>query len=428
MTRDGVPPIPAGTDPTPATPGAPSGSPSLPRSSERSGLFAEPSEKVIDAQEDLVIAERRVKKRTLDLQLEEIEDHFRERDARAEQAETKRQEALEAQCAAAKHREWVDAWTQTGLAQLPWDFPVEKRSAVIEQLRSKLMSCDAGQSDVITTHLIKSVVAGFTRPWERRREIERIVERTIPSQLRVDPNLKLGALEAAWEAVTRIGVDSSDRMIEGAIERACSPFVLQRQYNEECNRLMNGLWSELPGGTSREIEQAKDAVREAFSGVKAGTPVRKLEQLRDQALASFKNAITSRVDHENRTRLLGETIGLSYRLPKTEVEEAVHEARNALSQLPTGTPQSELQQARDVVFERHKKKHALIEHAAGGALREYIRKLETNWDFDKSTTALQSELAEAVRYELTEEIDGTESQEQANRLMRRIVREELDIG
>src|ERR1051326_704928 len=117
MTREGVPPIPAGTDHEPAASGN-SSSPT--RSSERSGLFADASEKVIEAQEDLVIAERRVKKRNLELQLEEIEDRFRERDAQAEQIRLEQETAEEARRSAAEHTDWIDQWTRAGLEQLPW--------------------------------------------------------------------------------------------------------------------------------------------------------------------------------------------------------------------------------------------------------------------------------------------------------------------
>jgi len=425
MARDGVPPIPAGTDHGRTAPGSP---PSPPRSSERSGLFAEASEKVIEAQEDVVIAERRVKKRSLDLQLEEIEDRFREREAKAEEAEAKRQEAEEASRSEVEHRKWVDKWTQTGLAQLPWDYPTERRSEVIEKLRSKLTSGNAGQSDVLTWQVVKSIVAGFTRPWERAQDVERLVERSIPFELRSDLDLEQAAHEAAWKEIQRLGIDCNDRMLEGAVEQACKPLILQRRYRETCNRLVGGVWGELPSAMSREIELAKHAVMEVLSTAETGTPPHKLEQMRDEALAPFKNVIRSRQDQETRERLLSNTLALCYGIPGAEVEHALREVRDAFRQLTNGTTEAELRKVRDAVFARYKRKHSLIDNAAGNELGTCIRKLEEQWEFDKSTWTLQFELADVVRRGLTEQLDGTEPEEQVNKLMRQIVRQELDIG
>ena len=114
-------------------------------------------------------------------------------------------------------------------------------------------------------------------------------------------------------------------------------------------------------------------------------------------------------------------------VPRGEVKKAVQEAQAALGPFPTGTAEHKLREVRDKIFERYRQKQVRIDEAVGNALRRYIQELSEEWELDKSTWVLQSELSEAVRRELAEELDGTETQEDVNELMQQIVQEALGV-
>jgi len=60
-------------------------------------------------------------------------------------------------------------------------------------------------------------------------------------------------------------------------------------------------------------------------------------------------------------------------------------------------------------------------------IRPYLDKLTANWEFDKSTFTLARELEDPIRALLEEELNGRETEDQIVSIVRRGVREELDI-
>src|SRR6185369_14241623 len=81
LQREGVPPIPQRLS------NQEEEAPRVPTLQERrtrvpEGLYAEPSDGVIDAAEEVAITENRLRKRRLERELEEEEDFFRERHMR----------------------------------------------------------------------------------------------------------------------------------------------------------------------------------------------------------------------------------------------------------------------------------------------------------------------------------------------------------
>ena len=89
------------------------------------GLYAEPSDDVITAAEEVKIVENRLKRRRLEREEEEVEDWFRERQQRqAAEQSAERQRAQTAQ-ATQQRRQWIDGWVQHALDSLPRDVPRE---------------------------------------------------------------------------------------------------------------------------------------------------------------------------------------------------------------------------------------------------------------------------------------------------------------
>jgi hypothetical protein len=56
-----------------------------------------------------------------------------------------------------------------------------------------------------------------------------------------------------------------------------------------------------------------------------------------------------------------------------------------------------------------------------------VRILERDWEFDAGTWTLELELKPVVREQLEAELQGDEPLEQVRKLVRRLVRQELDI-
>jgi hypothetical protein len=58
----------------------------------------------------------------------------------------------------------------------------------------------------------------------------------------------------------------------------------------------------------------------------------------------------------------------------------------------------------------------------------YIQRLEKDYKFDKGAYSLEGEIREPVRKALWEELTGKETAEQVAGIVRRLVRDELEIG
>jgi hypothetical protein len=120
-------------------------------------------------------------------------------------------------------------------------------------------------------------------------------------------------------------------------------------------------------------------------------------------------------------------------MSQEEKAEALAEARQEIAKLPAGTPECEIEKARDGVIaeynEEHERKEAkerLVE-AGLGEIYGYVQRLEQEWRFDKSTWSLSEELKPAIREALEEELEGDEPREEVVKRVRCLVRQELDL-
>ena len=148
LKKEGVPPIPQDLedleDDEPEEESPPDHYPAVPE-----GLYAEPSDEVITAAEEVKIVENRLKRRRLEREEEEVEDWFRERQQRqAAQHAAERQKAQTAQ-AAQQRRQWMDGWVQHALNSLPRDVPREIELDVHENVQQALANLQASQPESI---------------------------------------------------------------------------------------------------------------------------------------------------------------------------------------------------------------------------------------------------------------------------------------
>jgi sulfur transfer protein SufE len=199
--------------------------------------------------------------------------------------------------------------------------------------------------------------------------------------------------------------------------------------------MVDECWTQIRDANREEREDAKDAVRQALEQLPGGTSDRELQRARDTALQPIKERIAARQDSEMRDQIASRlTSGLSWGMPEKLQEAAAEELREAIEEVPPGTPRAKLEEVRDQIatrfnkiYERRQRKQSLVDEAMSQVWM-YIRTLEKTWDFEgKSAFALEREIQEAVREALMEELTGKETKEQVLGIMHRIVREELNV-
>jgi hypothetical protein len=200
----------------------------------------------------------------------------------------------------------------------------------------------------------------------------------------------------------------------------------------------------LPAGLTDEVQDLTiRAVAEELAKLPLGTPRQEVERMREMVLEPLRaevaqQAAAERQKQQDRAARAGilswAPLYLPWGLPPEQKEQALAAITKAIAETPEGTPQGELEQARDqalqpfvTAHERQKRKTQLIEDG----LRElfpYLLKLECDWDFEgKPAQRLELEIREPIRKQLEKELTGDESAEQAAKLVHRLVRERLGI-
>jgi len=289
LQRDGVPEIPANTgeaqSPLPR-PKSPSGHPAL---------FAEPSEQVIEAAEEVVVLENEVKALGLRRQKEEVLDWFRgrERDeaeqlAAQEQAELDRKEAerrRQAREDAEREREeWLESWERYALGCLPSDAPPEVKLELHQAVRERLQRLQPIPESDVTYKLVDALTAKALAPWRKRKEVERVIEDAVnrlPSGARsyFKPTAwQIKATQGARQAIRQVDQDASLPEIEAAARRAVEVTAaefeaLQAAAADAEMRESITRWAPMPSGQSDSAkEAATKGIREALAALPVSIP------------------------------------------------------------------------------------------------------------------------------------------------------------
>jgi hypothetical protein len=268
------------------------------------GLYANPSDSVIEAAEEVKIVESRLRKRRLEREAEEIEDWFRDRQRQQAEEEAAQQERAEATRATQRRREWMQEWARHALDSLPYGVPRDTALEVHASVEQALRGCDAGQSDALTRRLVSAAVAKALWPWERRKEIERAIEAAmnrLPFNVRYGQEcaaLKQRAWEAAAAALGRVRAEAGYAEMESATIQAVQPVIREHEHAETCRRIVARIF--LFGATMEEREEAIEAVRNALDALPVGTPERQLERTKETAMAPFEAQIRRRKEAAER--------------------------------------------------------------------------------------------------------------------------------
>ena len=437
LKREGIPPIPTTAEPEHHNP-QPAGRNT---NGHRSEELAEEDPEVVESAAAVKVKENRVKNRKLDRDLEETEDWFRERDEREAEREAAQeaaeQEGQERAEAAERRRQWLERWTEHALDAVPYGAPRAIRLDVAEAVRSVLETRDPNEPRVITERLVEGAVARACAGWQREKETEKAIEEacsTLPWDMKYGDEWKHRTRQASREEISRLRDGASYAEKYAAATASLKPLVAEYEHQKRCNEAIEGVWRLLPGGNYDEWEQGKEALREALPALPIGVSQRQIEAACDKALESIRAAIADRKDQEMRADVIKQASwSLPFGISDDTKQEALDAIREAIEELPPGTPRAELEEARDEIVgeckrdhEREKNKQRLIADGLRG-IWPYLQKLERDYKFDEGLFTLDRELQQDLRPVLEDELEGDESPEQVAGLVRRLVREELEL-
>lgn len=419
------------------------------------GLVGPPSQAVVSATEGVVITENLVKTRKLERELEETEDWFREREQqeveRQAEQEAAEQERLRQERAEREHERYLVRWERYALNSLPYDTPPEVRLAVHEAVRTRLANLNPAPAEDVTRRLVDAEVQKALKVWERAKQAERVIENAVYRYLPWDAKnigqpsqWQIKATQNARQVIRQLDKDASLAEIDAAARRAvelvAKEYEARKAAGEDAEMRQRVIrWTSLPSGlTDQGRELATQAIAEAIATMPLGTPRHKLEQVRDEALAPFKQAVAreqQRCQDQTVRQAVRGSVSLPWDFPAGQKQEALAAVSKAISELPEGTPQRKLEEARDQAIQplldahaRQKRKAKLIEEG----LREilgYVLKLEPDWDFEgKTARMLEQEITGPIRKRLEAELTGDEPADQVEKRVRQLVRKELNIA
>ena len=427
-------------------------SPATPNAGNR--LLAEPSPEMIGAVEDAEIEEaaargeeaavRKKESTVRKLRLEFEEQQARDRLAARAQEERVRiateQAAAREREELARHIAWVEEWAERALRRMPRDVPGSLRLALHNAVVSRLTDIPRTQSHTLTQRLIDAEIDWALAPWTHQRTIDAAVETVcsqVPYELRCSPQSatwKNRVMQAARKEIESLGNVPRWQM-EAAGTAAAKPIVAEFEHGQLCAKLARTL----PAGlTAEEQAEARERIQEALSRLPMHTSPLRLEQARDAELPPFYQVLKKR-EHDRLCEnvLQWASFKLPYGLSSSDSKGALDEMRMAVTKLPIGTPQREMEAARDRVVDRIKKEHERQERIAtliAGGLREvhpYVQRLvdsgRVELERGETVYSVAESFKEAVRQGLKEDLNGTESAEDVKRFAQKTVREELDM-
>jgi excisionase family DNA binding protein len=441
LKHDGIPVMPT---PMPAD----SSIARAPRSSAVA-LLADPSEATITAADEVARLESEVAAVGLKRQLEEGRDWFRERENRAAEEQVRLdEEEWERERKASEEqqrRSWHDKWLQYGLDRKPWDAPQDSLLEIQGEVEKALSKLHPTHPDQITRRLIDAAVERALATWTKRKETERAVQTgctRLPWAMVWSTDGAIRKREAeriAWEAVRKLGEEASYSAMENAIDRALQPMITEFEHQQKLDLFANTATLSLRGATREELADAKEAVLEALGTLPAGATERQIQQAGERALISIRTTLSGRQDQAMRAEVLRSAkfrIGYSS-VPLRSEAKAMEIIQRTLDGLPQGTLERDVQAAVNGVIARfaesqrrkeqsEQQRRALIDRGLQ-EISPYLTELAEEWQFDESLYGLALRLRDPIRASLDGELDGTESPEDVIRIVRQLVREEVDI-
>lgn len=285
LIREGPPPM---ARPLPGAKGKP---PTPGTGTTPPGLLAPPSPNLVQGAEQVALLDYEVRRLRLERRRDNELDHIRRREDRLRQEHRQREKAALAQQEAMEAEQqrvgWLRGWEEYALSTLPSCSEPESRLDVHREVRGQFADIDPIPSDAVCRELVRAIVEKATRRERYRKESQDSVRRVMA--------------DLPW--------DIQHRPEYG-------------QVKSEALTLMSDAVARLPLDATLEVKEA--------AALKAAGPVL-LQYHHHQACRALVKSLPSMLPQAN----------------SDELEAARRTLTAALEQLPVGTPQSKLEQARD---------------------------------------------------------------------------------
>lgn len=306
LKREGLPPIPQPAEDAAGGAIAPAIEPAAltrrPRPIENPAPPPAESDSVRDERDDLTIAETQLKRRRVDLEREEVEDQFRDRERKATHSAAAERRKLEEQLAAQRRREWEAAWIQQALGAIPADAPQESRIEVYRQTKAILEGLDWQQPPDITRRVVEAVVYQALQPHFQARSRAQAIAQGISAVPSHRTAHRAKAKRLAEAAVSKLPANAPMDDLTEAVDVAVGPIIAELQHEKAKAEVLDSMRFWGWDATASEQEQAREAVAAALDEVPAGSPspITLLNAAKAAALAPIEKAIRQRKAEKQR--------------------------------------------------------------------------------------------------------------------------------
>lgn len=220
-----------------------------------------------------------------------------ERTERVQQARAGREADAAREARARQRRTWESQWVQEALDLLPSDTPPEMRLNVGRAVREELAHLSPSDSDDVTSTLVGALIQSALRPWERRKEVEKIIESAVEDlpalarSFRLPPPFDSPLTEweklAKQEARRAIDALSPDCQIgEMRTEAGRAVKRVEEQYEQEKARKAHG--ELLDSVVDWVDDDVKGLVRKALAKLPVGCGWVQMHAARDEVLVPIR--------------------------------------------------------------------------------------------------------------------------------------------
>jgi hypothetical protein len=213
---------------------------------------------------------------------------------KAGQAEAREQMARDAE-ARDRRRQWETSCLDYALKLLPSDVPHSFELDVHQVVADLLPRLEPHQSEQLLHRLIQAGIDKALQPWNRRKEVEKIIEQArnqLPALVRSwtsTPNeWDVRAMRAAADLIAQLSDEAPLAEIRAAAAEAGNKvraeyemWKASEDHRQACERMAKCVF---------DGDDAAEAVRQALEKLPVGTTRAKMESARDAALAPFRAA------------------------------------------------------------------------------------------------------------------------------------------
>jgi hypothetical protein len=333
-------------------------------------LLADPSQDVVTAAEDVVVTEHLLRKRKIELELAEVDDQFQAREIAEAEHRAERERATRARLDEDGRTDWLGQAEESALRRIHPDVPADMRLAALEAVRAKLQPMTPIPSPQVTAEIIVATLELELGSWIRFADLAAVADEVrarLPSEFRDSPEVRAAAVRAAVPAMHQLLTGNIHAGIGDLRAAAAAPVesvVNAFRHERRCQILLDDRWwLRLPDGLSAEEQsRAKAAVALVLGELPATASDRDFCVARDIALRPFHAAVAEartgyrakadaearRIRERNYRNSLVQPIWMiAYDLSGADAGQALAAIRVALDALPEGTPERDLQAARD---------------------------------------------------------------------------------